>query len=452
MVLFVNGLPLVVIELKNAADENATTRKAFDQLQTYKLQLPTLMTYNVCLVASDGITARIGTLTGGWDRFMPWRTVDGEEIAPKGKPELDVLMKGVFEQGRFLDLLRHFIVFEVDGPNDRQEDGRLSPVPRGQQGGRLHARGRVAERGPPRRRRLAHARVSGKSLTMAFYAGKVIRHPEMQNPTHRRDYRPQRPRRPTLRHVRRLPRTAPPEARAGRRPRRSEGAALRRVGRRRLHDAAEVRARSRRDVSELSDRRNIVVIADEAHRSQYGHYAKAKKTGEISYGFTKHLRDALPNASFSASPARRSNLATRTPAAVFGDYIDVYDISRAVEDGATVKIYYEGRLAKLELNADERPKIDEEFEEVTEGEEQIGQGKAQDQVGGAGSAGRQRQADQADRQGHRRPLGRAARRDGRQGDDRLHEPPNLRRAVQGTRHDCARTGTATTTKRGRSRS
>lgn len=115
VILFVNGLPLVVLELKNAADENATTRKAFDQLQTYKLQLPTLMTYNVCLVASDGITARVGTLSGGWDRFMPWRTVDGDAIGPKGTPELDVLLRGIFERERFLDLIQHFIVFEDDG-------------------------------------------------------------------------------------------------------------------------------------------------------------------------------------------------------------------------------------------------------------------------------------------------------------------------------------------------
>jgi type I restriction enzyme, R subunit len=373
VVLFVNGLPLVVVELKNTADENATTRKAFDQLQTYKLQLPTLMTYNVCLVASDGITARIGTLTAGWDRFMPWRTVDGSAVAPKGKPELDVLVKGVFEQHRFLDLLRHFIVFEVDGPNVAKKLAGYH---------QFHAVNKAVEctleavspKGDRRVGVVWHTQGSGKSLTMAFYAGKVIRHPGMQNPTivvitDRNDLDEQLFGTFALCHE--LLRQQPVQAAD-----RDEVKELLSVGSGGVVFTTLQKFAPDDDPDggpktypELSERRNIVVIADEAHRSQYGHYAKAKQTGEISYGFSKHLRDALPNASYLGFTGTPIELGDKNTRSVFGDYIDVYDISRAVEDGATVKIYYEGRLAKLELSAAERPKIDTEFEEITEGEE-----------------------------------------------------------------------------------
>ena len=374
VVLFVNGLPLVVIELKNAADENATTRKAFDQLQTYKLQLPALMTYNVCLVASDGITARVGTLTGGWDRFMPWRTVDGDEIAPKGKPELDVLVKGVFEQSRFLDLLRNFIVFEVDGPDVAKKMAGYH---------QFHAVNKAVEctlqavspKGDRRVGVVWHTQGSGKSLTMAFYAGKIIRHPGMHNPTivvvtDRNDLDDQLF--GTFSSCHELLRQKPVQA-----DERGEVKELLSVasGGVVFTTLQKFAPDPGQTYPELSDRRNIVVIADEAHRSQYGHFAKAKQSGEISYGFTKHLRDALPNASYLGFTGTPIELGDKNTRAVFGDYIDVYDISRAVEDGATVRIYYEGRLAKLELNPDERPKIDEEFEDITEGEEQTAKEK-----------------------------------------------------------------------------
>ena len=369
VVLFVNGLPLVVIELKNAADENATTKKAFDQLQTYKLQLPTLMTYNVCLVASDGITARIGTLTGGWDRFMPWRTTDGREIASKGRPELDVLIQGVFEKSRFLDLVQHFVVFEVDG-------GTITKKMAGYH--QFHAVNKavdctlkaISPKGDRKVGVVWHTQGSGKSLTMAFYAGKVVRHPKMQNPTlvvitDRNDLDDQLF--GTFSGCHELLRQKPVQAddRDGVREllKVASGGVIFTTLQKFAPDPGA-------SYPQLSDRRNIVVLADEAHRSQYGHYAKAKKTGEISYGFSKHLRDALPNASYLGFTGTPIELGDKNTKAVFGDYIDVYDISRAVEDGATVKIYYEGRLAKLELTDSERPKIDEDFEEVTEGEEQ----------------------------------------------------------------------------------
>lgn len=368
VVLFINGLPLVLIELKNAADESATTKKAFDQLQTYKLQLPTLMTYNVCLVASDGITARIGTLTGGWDRFMPWRTTDGREIAHKGKPELDVLIQGVFEKSRFLDLIQHFIVFEIDG-------GTIIKKMAGYH--QFHAVNKavdctlkaISPKGDRRVGVVWHTQGSGKSLTMAFYAGKVIRHPKMQNPTlvvitDRNDLDDQLF--GTFAGCHELLRQKPTQADNRDEVKHMLNVASGGVVFTTLQKFAPDLGAS---YPQLSDRRNIVVIADEAHRSQYGHYAKAKKTGEISYGFSKHLRDALPNASYLGFTGTPIELGDKNTKAVFGDYIDIYDISRAVEDGATVKIYYEGRLAKLELAEAERPKIDDEFEEVTEGEE-----------------------------------------------------------------------------------
>ena len=374
VVLFINGLPLVVIELKNPADENATTKKAFDQLQTYKLQLPTLMTYNVCLVASDGITARIGTLTAGWDRFMPWRTTDGKEIASKGKPELDVLIQGVFEKERFLDLLQHFIVFEVDA-------GTIIKKMAGYH--QFHAVNKavdctlkaISPKGDRRVGVVWHTQGSGKSLTMAFYAGKVIRHPKMANPTlvvitDRNDLDDQLF--GTFSGCHELLRQKPVQA-----DDRGEVKELLKVasGGVVFTTLQKFAPDPGQSYPGLSDRRNIVVIADEAHRSQYGHYAKAKKTGEISYGFSKHLRDALPNASYLGFTGTPIELGDKNTKAVFGDYIDVYDISRAVEDGATVRIYYEGRLAKLELTEQERPKIDREFEEVTEGEEQTAKEK-----------------------------------------------------------------------------
>ena len=369
VILFLNGLPLVVIELKNAADENATTKKAFDQLQTYKLQLPTLMTYNACLVASDGVTARIGTLTAGWDRFMPWRTTDGREIAAKGKPELDVLIQGVFEQERFLDIVRHFVVFEVDGSTIIKKMAGYH---------QFHAVNKavdctlkaVSPKGDRRVGVVWHTQGSGKSLTMAFYAGKVVRHPKMENPTlvvitDRNDLDEQLF--GTFSGCHDLLRQKPVQA-----DNRDEVKELLQVasGGVVFTTLQKFAPDPGQTYPQLSERRNIVVLADEAHRSQYGHYAKAKKTGEISYGFSKHLRDALPKASYLGFTGTPIELGDKNTKAVFGDYIDVYDISRAVEDGATVKIYYEGRLAKLELSEDERPKIDPEFEEVTEGEEQ----------------------------------------------------------------------------------
>lgn len=387
IVVFVNGLPLGLIELKNAADEEATIWSAYAQLQTYKAEIPSLLHYNALLVVSDGLQARIGSLTANQEWFKVWRTIDGEGEAPKTVLELDVLVRGVFEPQRFLDLLQHFIVFEEDPDSGAlhkiiagyhqfhavnaavEETVRASGTTAGmidknvvrEEAGRYWA-GRM-HGGKPGDRRAGvvwHTQGSGKSFSMLFYAARVVRHAAMQNPTlvlltDRNDLDDQL------------------------------------FGQfQRCHDILgqmPVQAANREKVRELlavasggvvfttiqkflpekgtampclSERRNIIVIADEAHRSQY----------DLIDGLARHMRDALPNASFigfTGTPIEKTDANTR---AIFGDYISIYDIQRAVADKATVPIYYESRIAKLGLNAAALPKIDEEFEEITEGEEQ----------------------------------------------------------------------------------
>ncbi len=369
IVLFVNGLPLAVMELKNPGDENATLEGAFNQLQTYKNQISSLFRTNAVLVTSDGIKARLGSLTASLERFMPWRTVDGSDVAPAGAPQLDVMIKGVFEKERLLSLIRHFTVFGDVGA------GLVKIVAGYHQfhAVRHAARSTIDATSPEGDRRIGviwHTQGSGKSLLMAFYAGQIIAHPAMQNPTivvitDRNDLDDQLF--GTFSMCRDLLRQTPLQAgsredlkRVLTRP--SGGVVFTTIQKFAPGDGET-------DYPVLTDRRNVVVIADEAHRSQYGFRAKlASKTGEISYGFAKHLRDALPNASFigfTGTPIEQADV--NTPA-VFGEYIDVYDINRGVEDGATVPIYYESRLARIELDEEERPKLDEEIVELTEDE------------------------------------------------------------------------------------
>ncbi len=361
IVLFVNGLPLAVIELKNAADENATIWSAFNQLQTYKQQIPSLFAFNEALAISDGVEARIGTLSADRERFAPWRTIEGEELADRRLPQLQVVLEGVFEKRRFLDLIRYFIVFEPSP----QGDGLIKKMAGYHQ---YHAVNRAVEatvaaageKGDRRAGVVWHTQGSGKSLTMAFYAGRVVLHPAMQNPTlvvitDRNDLddqlfgtfarchellRQQPVQAQSRAHLRQLLRTA-------------SGGVVFTTVQKFFPTAGED------EHPLLSDRRNIVVIADEAHRSQY----------DFIDGFARHMREAVPNASFIGFTGTPIELTDKNTRAVFGDYISIYDIERAVHDGATVPIYYESRLARLELKEEERPRLDEEFEEITEGEE-----------------------------------------------------------------------------------
>jgi type I restriction enzyme R subunit len=357
VVLFVNGLPLAVIELKNPADVNATTKKAFQQLQTYKHVVPSLFTCNELLVASDGLTARHGTLTAPWERFMPWRSVDGAAVAPKGTPELQTLIRGIFDRRRFLDLVRYFNVFEAGGPEvakkmaayhqywavNRAVDATIGAVT-----------------GDHRVGVVWHTQGSGKSLSMAFYAGKLVQQPEMANPTlvvltDRNDLDDQLF--GTFADCHELLRQKPVQAESRDDLRTklqvaSGGVVFTTIQKFMPDERGETHPL-------LSDRANIVVIADEAHRSQY----------DFIDGFARHLRDALPNASFIGFTGTPIELTDKNTRAVFGDFIDTYDIQRAVEDGATVPIYYEGRLAKIDLPEDQKPVVDAEFEEVTEATE-----------------------------------------------------------------------------------
>lgn len=369
VVVYVNGLPLGVLELKKPGDENATLDGAFNQLQTYKAQIPSLFRSNAVLVVSDGLEARIGSLTADRERFMPWRTVTGDDLAPKGSPELETVLKAVFEKRRFLSLLKDFVVFGDVG-------GQVAKILAGyhQFHAVRHAVARtLAATSPEGDRKVGviwHTQGSGKSLLMAFYAGQIVKHPAMENPTlvvltDRNDLDDQLF--GTFSMCRDLLRQTPQQA--------TDREELRRLLDRpsggviftTLQKFAPEPGST--DYPLLTDRRNVVVIADEAHRSQYGFRAKvARATGDISYGFAKYLRDALPNASFigfTGTPIEKEDV--NTPA-VFGSYIDVYDISRAVDDGATVPIYYESRLARIELDAEEKPKIDAEIAELTEDE------------------------------------------------------------------------------------
>lgn len=377
IVVFVNGLPLAVIELKSPTDENATISSAWRQLQTYKKELPSLFVFNLALIISDGMGARIGSLTAGLEWFKRWRTIEGENLAPTFYPELQVLVEGVFERSRFLELLRDFTVFEDDsGAIEKKMAGyhqfhavrvavsetlRAAKLKQAVQEEDLDPyRKHGGDLGDQRVGVVWHTQGSGKSLTMVFYAGKIIREPAMGNPTvvvltDRNDLDNQLF--GTFSRCRQLLRQPPIQA----------------VDREDLRAKLSVESggvifstiqkffpkeKGTRHVT-LSERRNIVVIADEVHRSQY----------EFEDGFAGHMRDVLPNASFIGFTGTPIELRDANTRAVFGDYISVYDIERAVEDEATVPIYYESRLAKVALDEDGRSRIDSDFEEAPEGEE-----------------------------------------------------------------------------------
>ena len=357
VVIFVNGLPLAVFELKNPADVNATVKGAFNQIQTYKSEIPSLFTYNALCVISDGLDSRIGSLTADMDRFMKWRTIDGETVAPASIPEMEVLIKGVFDKSHLLDIIKNFIVFETDGKTTIKKLAAYH---------QYHATNKAvestlsatAEKGDRRAGVVWHTQGSGKSLTMVFYAGKIIQvldNPTLVVLTDRNDLDDQ------LFGV---------FCRCGELLRQTPVQAQDRADIKRLLNVASggvVFTTIQKFLPEnkdekhpiLSGRRNIVVIADEAHRSQY----------DFIDGFARHMHDALPNASFIGFTGTPIELTDKNTRAVFGEYVDIYDISQAVEDHATVPIYYEARLAKIQLVESERPKIDPEFEELTEGEE-----------------------------------------------------------------------------------
>jgi type I restriction enzyme R subunit len=359
IVVFVNGLPLAVIELKNPADENATIESARKQFETYKAEIPSLFNTNELLIASDGDQARMGSLTAGREWYLPWKTVDGKTIAVPDDLELETLIKGVFDKRRFLDLIRHFIVFEdLDGEIIKKVAAyhqfhatrtavdtvvAASQPGGGKQGGVVW-----------------HTQGAGKSLTMVFCAGKLVLHPEMRNPTilvitDRNDLDDQLF--GTFARCSELVRQKPVQAENRTHLRKLLNVASGGVV---FSTIQKFFPEEKGDTHPcLTERDNVVVIADEAHRSQY----------DFIDGFARHIRDALPSATFIGFTGTPIELSDRNTYAVFGDTISVYDIKQAVADKATVPIYYESRIANLDLPEDQLPQVDVELEEVTENEE-----------------------------------------------------------------------------------
>jgi len=378
IILFVNGLPLVVIELKNAVDENANLKSACNQLQTYKQAIPSLFTYNSLLIISDGWDARCGTITSDYGRFMRWRTKDGKTEALQNELGMQVLFEGMLNKHTLLDLIRHFIVFE------KSDSKTLKKVAAYHQ---YYAVNKAVEstvtasgsNGDRRGGVIWHTQGSGKSLSMVFFSGKLIIEPRMENPTlviltDRNDLDEQL--HETFTNCQQLLRQAPQKAESRRELRQllkvASGGIVFTTIQKFMPVEADLRVSPDdsvlnepaveyigADIQALSERKNIVVIADEAHRSQY----------DFIDGFAKHLRDALPNATFIGFTGTPIETADKNTQAVFGNYVDIYDIQQAVEDKATVPIFYESRLAKVHFEEDEKVTIDEQFEELTEGEE-----------------------------------------------------------------------------------
>jgi len=378
LILFVNGLPLVVIELKNAVDENATIKSAYNQLQTYKQAIPSLFTYNELLIISDGWEARCGTLTSDYGRFMKWKTKDGKTEATHLDMGLQTMFEGMLNKHTLLDLVRQFIVFEKSNTKTLKKVAAYH---------QYYAVNKAVEstvtasgsNGDRRGGVIWHTQGSGKSLSMVFFSGKLIIEPRMENPTlviltDRNDLDEQLYE--TFTNCQQLLRQEPQKAESRKELRQllkvaSGGIVFTTIQKFMPMPTDIVQPENENvvnepsveyigaDIQALSERKNIVVIADEAHRSQY----------DFIDGFAKHLRDALPNATFIGFTGTPIETTDKNTQAVFGNYVDIYDIQQAVNDKATVPIFYESRLAKVHFNEDEKVRLDEQFEELTEGEE-----------------------------------------------------------------------------------
>ena len=364
VLVFVNGIPLGLLELKNPAAEHATLRTAWNQVQTYRSDIPAVFAPNAVTVISDGTSAAMSSFSGGFEHYAPWKTIDGREVVTN-RPALEVLLKGVFEPARFLDLVRSFVVFS-DEPQ-----GMVKRVAKYHQYWAVTAavESTVAAAGEGGDRRggvVWHTQGSGKSIEMLLYAAKVMRDPRMGNPTlafltDRNDLDDQ------LFGEVFAPAEILPEKPVQAQSRADLRALLQRASGGIVFTTLQKFAPlAGDDVNPvLTDRRNVVVVADEAHRSQYGFSETLAADGTLRSGLAKHMRDALPAATFlgfTGTPIESTDKSTRS---VFGDYIDVYDLTRAVEDGATVKIYYESRLAKVDLSEADLAAFDDLADEIT---------------------------------------------------------------------------------------
>ncbi|MFZ2504815.1 MAG: type I restriction endonuclease subunit R, partial [Trichococcus flocculiformis] len=401
LIVFVNGLPLVVIELKSASDENVGIDSAYNQIQTYKRDIPSLFNYNAFCILSDGINAKAGTITSNEEWFMNWRTADGEDIAPLSQPQYEVLLNGMFQKERLLDIMHNFIIFQESKEPDKDIDGKkigdkksiikiLAAYHQYFAVKKAIEKTKEAtkEDGDRKIGVIWHTQGSGKSFSMVFYTGGLVR--ELNNPTivvitdrndlddqlfttftKSKDILRQTPKQATVRKLSDNQRTNYANGNSTEvnglydllNDRESGGIIFTTIQKFKPEEG---------EMPVLTDRKNVIIIADEAHRSQYGLEAKVDtKTGEVNYGYAKHLRDALPNASFIGFTGTPIDLEDRSTVAIFGHTIDTYDMTQAVEDEATVRIYYENRIIKLETDEEEMTKIDDEFEEVTEGQEEF---------------------------------------------------------------------------------
>lgn len=370
VLVFINGLPLAVIELKNVADAKADIWAAYNQLQTYKTDITDLFNYNTCLVISDGVYARLGSLSANEERFMRWRTIDGVAVDPLGQHrELETLIKGLFDKQVFLNYLRYFCIFEDDKTVIKKIAGYHQ----------FHAVQAAVESvvvasgkgGTKKGGVVWHTQGAGKSIEMACLAGRLISEPRLENPTlvmvtDRQDLDGQLF--GVFANAGELLGETPKQANSRSELRehlmnRPSGGIIFTTIQKFGLDADEDK------FPVLTDRHNIVVIADEAHRTQYGFKAKIDgESGAIKYGLAKSLRDALPNATFLAFTGTPISHDDRDTQAVFGEYVSIYDIQQAVDDGATVPIYYESRLAKINLDHTTLPTIDDEVEDILESE------------------------------------------------------------------------------------
>ncbi|MBF8984677.1 type I restriction endonuclease subunit R [Lutibacter sp. B2] len=402
LILFVNGIPLVVIELKSASDEKAGIEQAYNQIQTYKRDIPSLFNYNSFCILSDGINAKAGTITSNEERFMNWRSVDGKIIEPLSKPQYEVLFNGMLSKDRLLDIVKNFILFQESKEDEKDAEGKKlgdkktiikilaayhqyfavkKAIEKTKEATRENGDRKVGV--------IWHTQGSGKSFSMVFYTGGLVR--ELNNPTivvitdrndlddqlfgtfsKSKDILRQTPKQANVRKLKEENEKSKKSVKKDSveinglydllNDRESGGIIFTTIQKFKPEDG---------EMSVLTDRKNVIIIADEAHRSQYGLDAKADvKTGEVKYGYAKYLRDALPNASFIGFTGTPIDLEDRSTTGVFGHCIDTYDMTRAVEDEATVKIYYENRIIKLDADEEEIQKLDDEFEEITVGQEE----------------------------------------------------------------------------------
>ncbi|QAA31317.1 type I restriction endonuclease subunit R [Clostridium manihotivorum] len=403
LIIFVNGIPLVVIELKSATDENVGIENAYYQIQTYKHDIPSLFNYNAFCILSDGINAKAGTITSNQERFMNWRSIDGINITSLDVPQYEVMLRGMLQKERFLDILENFLLFHKSKKDIYDSEGnkigdhetlikilagyhQYFAVKKAVEKTKLAS----SEDGDRKAGVIWHTQGSGKSFSMLFYAGQIVKN--LSNPTlviltDRNDLDDQlfgtfansigilreNPKRANVRKLTDEQKKSNIKAKDNSKEinglfdllneRQSGGIIFTTIQKFKPENG---------EMPVLTDRRNVIIIADEAHRSQYGLEAKTDiKTGEVKYGYAKYLRDALPNASFIGFTGTPIESEDKSTPAVFGEYIDIYDMTRAVEDEATVKIYYENRIIKLETDDEELKNIDEEFDEITEGQEEF---------------------------------------------------------------------------------